>query len=84
MIYLCTMYTIHMDMFYKRLGIEKTLWIGMGSFDFLKNRSFCFVSNEEKNKAVQENPKSLKFFKKFVGAVEFTNNTYRWCLWIED
>jgi hypothetical protein len=29
-------------------------------------------------------PQSLKFFKKLVGAVEFTNNTYRWCLWIED
>ena len=56
------MYNVHMDMLYMRLGIEKTLWIGMGSFDFLKNRSFCFVSDEKKIKAKRSFLKGMKLF----------------------
>jgi len=42
------------------------------------------ISECEKNKLILKYPSTAKFFKKLVGAVEFTNNTYRWCLWIED
>lgn len=45
---------------------------------------YLIFSDKEKKEAAQENPQCVKFFKKFVGAVEFTNNTFRWCLWIED
>lgn len=40
------------------------------------------LNDEEKSEIVKLNPESEKFFKKLVGAVEFTNNTFRWCLWI--
>jgi type I restriction-modification system DNA methylase subunit/vacuolar-type H+-ATPase subunit H len=42
------------------------------------------ISKDEMKKIIQNNPSTVKFFKKLVGAVEFTNNTHRWCLWIED
>ena len=42
------------------------------------------VSEKEKKQIEIEYPNSSIFFKKLVGAVEFTNNTYRWCLWISD
>jgi hypothetical protein len=41
-------------------------------------------TEEEKAEVVKSNPESVKYFKKLVGAVEFTNNTFRWCLWIDD
>ena len=66
----------------RSVSISKLPEMNFGSM--ANDGGYLIFSNEEKNKAVQENPKSLKFFKKFVGAVEFTNNTYRWCLWIED
>jgi hypothetical protein len=40
------------------------------------------LDNNEKNNIVNKYPESKNLFRKFVGAVEFTNNDYRWCLWI--
>jgi hypothetical protein len=45
---------------------------------------YLILSNEEKELIEKQYPESKIFFKKLVGAVEFTNNTYRWCLWIDD
>lgn len=44
---------------------------------------FLILENEEKESIVKQFPESKVFFKKLVGAVEFTNNTFRWCLWID-
>ncbi|MDD4362050.1 MAG: N-6 DNA methylase, partial [Bacteroidales bacterium] len=41
-------------------------------------------TEEERIEVINNYPSSEKYFKKLVGAVEFTNNTYRWCLWISD
>ena len=45
---------------------------------------FLILDNEEKESIEKQFPESKIFFKKLVGAVEFTNNTYRWCLWIDE
>ncbi|MFZ7168816.1 MAG: DNA methyltransferase [Bacteroidota bacterium] len=45
---------------------------------------YLILNNEEKELIEKLYPESKIFFKKLVGAVEFTNNTYRWCLWIDD
>lgn len=43
---------------------------------------YLILNNEEYQEITSQFPKSKVLFKKFIGAVEFTNNTYRWCLWI--
>ena len=45
--------------------------------------NFIFT-NEEKEKFVKKEPMSEKYFKKYIGAVEFLNQNYRWCLWLKD
>ncbi|WP_088322759.1 class I SAM-dependent DNA methyltransferase [Polaribacter tangerinus] len=42
------------------------------------------LSNSEKEELVKTNPEILPYLKKLVGAKEFTNNTYRWCLWLSE
>ncbi len=42
------------------------------------------LDEEEKNKLLIENPESIKFIRKFIGATELLNNYCRFCLWIED
>ena len=41
-------------------------------------------TDEEYNQVIRDFPSSKKYFKKFIGAEEYLNNTYRWVLWIED
>ncbi len=43
---------------------------------------YLILNNKEYQEITSQFPKSKVLFKKFIGAVEFTNNTYRWCLWI--
>lgn len=42
------------------------------------------LNQEEKDQIVLENQEANKLFKKFVGADEYINVTYRWCLWINN
>jgi hypothetical protein len=42
------------------------------------------LSYVEKESLLSENPLSIKFIKKFLGANELTNGKQRWCLWIMD
>jgi len=42
------------------------------------------LSNEQKVELVAKNPESNVFIKKLIGAAEFMQNDYRWCLWIEN
>ncbi len=41
------------------------------------------LSNDEKNQLVKNYPSSQKYLKKLLGAAEFMQKEYRWCLWIE-
>ncbi|MDX9883911.1 MAG: class I SAM-dependent DNA methyltransferase [Prolixibacteraceae bacterium] len=43
---------------------------------------FLIFNDEEKEKIELTYPDSSKFFKKLIGAQEFTGSTYRWCLWL--
>jgi len=43
---------------------------------------FLIFNNKERDEIITQFPESLPLFKKFIGAVEFTNSIYRWCLWI--
>ncbi len=40
------------------------------------------LSQEEKNDFIKRNPNTEKFFKKFIGAEEFMNRSYRYCIHI--
>ncbi len=41
-------------------------------------------STDEMNTFIFKEPNAKKYFKKFIGALEFINNTERWCLWLKD
>lgn len=44
-----------------------------------------FIFTEpEKNEFILREPKSEKFFRKFIGSKELINGTHRWCLWLKD
>jgi hypothetical protein len=41
-------------------------------------------SDEEKSEFLKREPKSRKWFRRWVGSEEFINGTQRWCLWLGD
>jgi len=41
-------------------------------------------STDEMNTFILKEPNAKKYFKKFIGALEFINNTERWCLWLKN
>lgn len=41
-----------------------------------------FLTSEEKQQLLRQDPQSEKFIKKFYGAREFLHNEERWCLWL--
>lgn len=42
------------------------------------------LTRDEKDALIIQEPISIKFIRKFVGAEEFLNNKERWCLWLEN
>jgi hypothetical protein len=40
------------------------------------------LTDEEKDELLVKEPLSAKWIRKYVGAHEFINNKYRWCLWM--
>lgn len=44
---------------------------------------YLFNDKEKEEFLIQE-PNAEKYFKKFIGSVEFINNIPRWCLWLRD
>jgi hypothetical protein len=45
---------------------------------------YLFLTEDEKNILVQQEPQAEKWIKPFLGADEFLNNTKRYCLWLVD
>jgi len=45
---------------------------------------YLILSDDEKNKIVEQHPESLKFFKRLYGADDFINEKIRWCIWIKE
>ena len=45
--------------------------------------NFIFTE-EEKNEFLKLEPNAEIYFKKYIGAYEFLNRTYRWCLWLNE
>ena len=45
---------------------------------------FLIFTEEEKNDFISTEPKSEKWFRKLLGAVELLYNKTRWCLWLVD
>jgi len=41
-------------------------------------------TDEEKLEFIAREPNSEKYFRKFIGSVEFINNRNRWCLWLKE
>jgi hypothetical protein len=41
-------------------------------------------SSEDKEAFIKAEPKSEKWFRRFIGSSEFINNIERWCLWLKD
>lgn len=41
-------------------------------------------TDDEKNEFLELEPKAEKYFRKWLGADEFINRWYRWCLWLGD
>lgn len=55
------------------------------NFGSMPNDSgFLILEQGEKDEMLALYPESKKYFKKLLGAVELTNSTYRWCLWISE
>jgi hypothetical protein len=44
---------------------------------------FLLLDEEEKQKALSEEPEITKFIRKYIGSVEFINNLSRYCLWLQ-
>lgn len=42
------------------------------------------LNNDEKENLITLNPLLEKYIKKYVGATDFINNNFRWCLWLVD
>ncbi|MCP2045051.1 DNA methyltransferase [Pontibacter sp. HSC-36F09] len=47
------------------------------------NGNFLFT-DAEKEEFLQREPKAERWMKKFIGAEEFINGRFRWCLWLKD
>ncbi len=45
---------------------------------------FYLFTEEEMNEFIKKEPKSKAYFKKWLGAKEFINGYYRYCLWLGD
>lgn len=45
---------------------------------------FFLFTESEKNEFLKVEPNAAKYFRKFIGAEEFINGSYRWCLWLRD
>ena len=45
---------------------------------------YYLFTNQEKVDFVNNEPKSIKYFRRFIGGYEFLNNVERWCLWLAD
>lgn len=45
---------------------------------------FLLMNQDEKDEAVNTEPFIEKYIRKYVGSVEFINNTARYCLWLKD
>jgi hypothetical protein len=45
---------------------------------------YLIFTEEEKNEFILKEPKSEKWFKKLLGAIELLYNKTRWCLWLVD
>ena len=45
---------------------------------------YYLFSQEEKNQFISKEPKSEKYFRKFIGGYEFLNNVNRYCLWLKN
>ncbi len=45
--------------------------------------NFIFTT-DEKDKFLASEPSAAKYFRRFIGAIEFINNKERWCLWLKD
>ena len=56
--------------------------IGMGNQP-IDDGNYLFTE-EEMKKFISKEPESEKYFKKWLGAVEFINGFYRYCLWLGD
>lgn len=42
------------------------------------------LDEDEMHKIITQTPELKPYIKKYIGAQEFINNTYRWCLWLKD
>lgn len=51
--------------------------------DFKDDNNYIF-SEDEKNRLIKKDKNIEKYLKKYVNAKELTNNTYRYCLWLND
>jgi len=45
---------------------------------------FLLMTEEEKNEAIRTEPFIEKYIRRYVGSVEFINNTPRYCLWLKN
>ena len=45
---------------------------------------YFLFNDDEMNSFVKLNPKSDDFFRPFMGAKNYLNDTRRWCLWLKD
>ena len=45
---------------------------------------YYLFSQEEKTQFISKEPKSEKYFRKFIGGYEFLNNVNRYCLWLKN
>ena len=45
---------------------------------------YYLFTKDEKEEFVSKEPTSLKYFRRFIGGLEFLNNIERWCLWLLD
>lgn len=49
-----------------------------------RDGGFLIFTDEEKNALVDKNPKTEKFFSRFISGDDFINNITRWCIWLKD
>ena len=56
--------------------------IGIGNKP-IDGGNYLFTT-EERDEFLRKEPRAAKWFRRWIGAVEFLNNGVRWCLWLGD
>ncbi|MBX2933851.1 MAG: class I SAM-dependent DNA methyltransferase [Ferruginibacter sp.] len=71
------------DNFLRSISIPICNTPKMQSGSAARDGGFLILTDDEKNELVNRNPKTKKYFNRFVSGDDFINNIIRWCIWLK-